>query len=260
MKLFVIILILVNAIFLAWTISQHAAPQPVPSEYHPDRIQLISQALPPTGVAQPTPAPPALEQGLTLQHDIAPVKDHPVTSNSSAIKTAVTVTSQEPDKTTVQNPPPQASTCFAWGPIDAAHLVDAQTQLNQLHLGERMLSNDDSAAKGPFWVYYPPLANKQAADTKLATLKNQGIQDIAIVRNGPWQNALSMGLYGKASGAQQRLNQLKKMGLNGQIEAFKSPDRRFLLIKLNPTEQAAASAVTHHFTISAMQAVQCPTP
>ncbi|MDA8328792.1 MAG: SPOR domain-containing protein [Betaproteobacteria bacterium] len=254
MKLFVIILILVNAIFLAWTISQHAAPQSVPSEYHPDRIQLISQSLPPTSVAQPTPASLALVQGQALQHDVAPVKDNPVTSNNSAIKTAVT--SQAPDKTTA----PLAPACFAWGPIDAAHLVDAQTQLNQLHLGERMLSNDDSAAKGPFWVYYPPLANKQAADAELAVLKNQGIQDIAIVRNGPWQNALSMGLYGKASGAQQRLNQLKKMGLNGQIEAFKSPDRQFLFIKLNPTEQTAVAAITHHFTISAMQAVPCPTP
>ncbi len=258
MKLFVIILILVNAIFLAWTISQHAAPQPVPSEYHPDRIQLISQSLPPPPVAQSIPAPPTLIQGSTSQHDIAPVKNNPVTSNNSAIKTAVT--SQAPDKTTARNPLPQVPACFAWGPIDAAQLADAQTQLNQLHLGERMLSNDDSAAKGPFWVYYPPLANKQAADAELAVLKNQGIQDIAIVRNGPWQNALSMGLYGKASGAQQRLNQLKKMGLNGQIEAFKSPDRRFLFIKLNPTEQAAAAAITLHFTIPAMQAVPCPRP
>jgi hypothetical protein len=262
LKLFAIILILVNAVFFAWTISQHATPQPVPSEYHPDHIQLINDSLPPVAVAQPTSTPVALTQSSALQHNVTPVKNslvtsnNPATSNNSTTKTVPAPQTQ--DKPGVPTPP-QTSACFAWGPIDATHLADAQTQLNQLHLGERMLSNDDVASKGPFWIYYPPLSNKQAADAKLAALKNQGLQDIAVVRNGPWQNALSMGLYGKESGAQQRLNQLKKMGVNGQIEAFKSVGRRFLFIKLSPAEQAATSAITHRFTLPAMQATTCPT-
>ncbi|BBP02216.1 SPOR domain-containing protein [Sulfuriferula nivalis] len=110
---------------------------------------------------------------------------------------------------------------------------------------------------GPYWVYLPPLKSKAEADNKTEELKNSGIKDISVIRDGKWENAISMGLYGKEAIANDRVAKLKKLGINAQIEARGKTARTFALHHLSDDELKQIKQMQTDFGGPAIKKTTC---
>ena len=62
-------------------------------------------------------------------------------------------------------------------------------------------------------MFIPPLANKAAADKRVAELKAQGIRDVIAMDGGPQRFAISLGVFRTEEAAQSRLAALQAQGV-----------------------------------------------
>lgn len=69
-----------------------------------------------------------------------------------------------------------------------------------------------------YWVVIPPFKSKQEAITAKRQLRNAQIVDTFIIKSGVRENALSLGLYSNAEGAQRRAKYVNGQNL-GVTEA-----------------------------------------
>ncbi len=149
--------------------------------------------------------------------------------------------------------------CMTWGPVAPTQVDNAVAALDPLKLGERLTRQALGTPGGPYWVYYPPLASKTAADNKAAELANLGVKDLAVVRPaGPWQNAISLGLYAKQSIAEARVAELLKKGVQtARIEARGKTASMFALRDLDAAEQAKMAQLQQAFADTQLKRVDC---
>lgn len=151
-----------------------------------------------------------------------------------------------------------ALACLRWGPIAAARLDEANALLAPLKLGDRLDTQAQGEPGGPYWVYIAPLANKTLADAKLNELANLGVKDVAVVRVGKWQNAISLGLYAKQPIADARLAELRKKGVqNSRIEARGKTASVLVLNQLDAGEQAQLQQIQQAFGDGQLKSVTC---
>jgi hypothetical protein len=232
-----LILLIANLLTFAWVQWGQPTPASIPHEQHPERIQIIHAAPPVIAAPKPSttqPLPPA--QAIT-----------PVTVPIPATQIEIATT-----PVTAPN-----NICLSWGPIPAHRVDDASLRLSHFKLGERLSTLTTDSQGGPYWVYLPPLKSKAEADDKLSALTNAGIKDITIVREGKWQNAISMGLYGKEAAANEHLTKLKQQGINAQIEARGKAARNFSFQHLNTDEVQAIKKMQANFGGPAIKKVAC---
>lgn len=148
--------------------------------------------------------------------------------------------------------------CLRWGPIAAARLDEVDALLAPLKLGDRLVTQAQGEPGGPYWVYVPPLANKTLADARLNELANAGVKDLAVVRVGKWENAISLGLYAKLPIADARMAELRKKGVqNSRIEARGKTASVLLLNQLDAAEQAQLQQIQQAFGDGQLKTVAC---
>ena len=149
--------------------------------------------------------------------------------------------------------------CMRWGPVPPAQLDSAVAALDQFQLGERLARVAQGTPRGPYWVYYPPLASKADADNKATELTNMGVRDLAVIRPpGQWQNAISLGLYAKQAVAEARLAELRNKGVpDARIEARGKTASVFALRDLDTAEQAKMAQLHQNFGGTQLQQVDC---
>jgi hypothetical protein len=103
--------------------------------------------------------------------------------------------------------------CAEWGPLSDADRVKATKLLEPLVLGRTMTSRRVEVI-AEHWVYIPPKASRTAANRSMADLKNLDVTDSAIVlETGPWNFAISLGVFRNKEGADARLAELKAKGV-----------------------------------------------
>ena len=151
-----------------------------------------------------------------------------------------------------------ALACLRWGPIAAARLEEANALLAPLKLGDRLDTQAQGDPGGPYWVYIAPLMNKTLADARLNELVNLGVKDLAVVRVGKWQNAISLGLYAKQPIADARVAELRKKGVqNSRVEARGKTASVLLLNQLDAGEQAQLQQIQQTFGDGQLKTVAC---
>ncbi|NOT17000.1 MAG: SPOR domain-containing protein [Sulfuriferula sp.] len=236
MRLLILILLIANLLTFAWMQWGQPVPAPIPREQYPERIQIVHAAPPVIATPKPSTSPSLPTQTA------APVAV-PIPATQIEIATAPVTTAN--------------NICLSWGPIPAHRVDDASLRLSHFKLGERLSTLTTDSQGGPYWVYLPPLKSKAEADDKLSALTNAGIKDIAIVRDGKWQNAISMGLYGKEAAANEHLAKLKQQGINAQIEARGKATRNFSFQHLNIEEVQAIKKMQATFGGPAIKKTAC---
>jgi hypothetical protein len=98
-----------------------------------------------------------------------------------------------------------ADVCVEWGPMSDADRLRAQARLEPLELG-KLVTQRKVEMIANYWVFIPPLANRAAADKRVADLKEQGVRDILPVELGPQRFAISLGVRnrgGRAGGSRR---------------------------------------------------------
>jgi cell division septation protein DedD len=107
--------------------------------------------------------------------------------------------------------PPVA--CLELGAFSPADVTRVQQALEPLALGAR-LSQRRADEVASYWVYIPPLRNRQAANQKSAELKKLGVEDFFIViEDAKFRFAISLGVFKTEEAARSRLAELRTKGV-----------------------------------------------
>jgi uncharacterized protein YneF (UPF0154 family) len=108
---------------------------------------------------------------------------------------------------------PSAPVCLEWGDFSGTDLARAMAALSALQLGEKLSQRQVEYNIG-YWVYFPPLKDKAAANKKILQLKALGIAEYFVVPDaGPWLNAISLGVFKTQEAAQHFLDSLHAKGV-----------------------------------------------
>lgn len=103
--------------------------------------------------------------------------------------------------------------CMEWGAFNRADVPRAQSALGEVASSVRVSERRVDETAG-WWVYIPPLANRQAANQKVAELKRLGIDDYFVVQEeSRFRFAVSLGLFRTEDAANTRLEQLRARGV-----------------------------------------------
>lgn len=115
--------------------------------------------------------------------------------------------------TSKAEPPKAAASCLEWGAMLGSDVARAAQALEPLALGAKLTQRKQDEVVG-FWVYVPPLANRQIATQKASELKRLGVEDYYIVPDDPkWRNAISLGVFKTQEAAKARLESLRAKGV-----------------------------------------------
>ncbi|MBA3695218.1 MAG: sporulation protein [Methylotenera sp.] len=163
----------------------------------------------------------------------------------------------------VATPPPPldiAKACMEWGVFSDNNLATAQGELIKLSLQATVKSETSQDAKR-FWIYKPPLKSPQEALAKAAELKALGIEDIFVVQEPKWKNAISFGVFEDEQLATKLLNELKTKGVKDAVKALRNQGKvhsSLLLTGLTDTEIATLRKLKPEFPAANLKEVSCP--
>lgn len=176
MRVFVLLLILFNLAYFAWTqfFAQQGSSerQLVEQQINRDAIRLLG---------------PAQVAALTVSR-----KDP----------------AKEPDKDAGK-----VQACLEWGVLNAADVAKAEEALASLSLDKRPVQRRvDDAAR--FWVFMPPQPTRAAAQDKSGELRRLGVQEFIIIQDEPKDRfTISLGVFRSEEAAKKRLDDLRAQGV-----------------------------------------------
>jgi hypothetical protein len=113
-----------------------------------------------------------------------------------------------------------------------------------------------------YWVYIPPLGSKVDASRKGEELKGRGITDFYIVQEaGPWQFAISLGVFNTEEAAANYLVQLKKKNVRSAVIGPRdAKTSTFIIQNADETATAQLTALKGDFPSAVVKTVRCPDP
>ncbi|MCB1909264.1 MAG: SPOR domain-containing protein [Rhodocyclaceae bacterium] len=211
MVFFVLLMLnLLAAAGLAGMLGSHRGkgePERLTNQLRPDAIRLVApDRLPPeAGGPEPESMPAA-----DVPEEAAPPEPEPVAESARLPDESSPMPSA-----TVPVPVPRACVRFV-------ELTDQVSEALTAMAGgfDGPLEVADSAELRPssYWVHVPPLENMSAAEGKVREIRGQGVRDLFILQEeGPFQFAISLGLFKTESSAKLHLRRLEARGVSGGV-------------------------------------------
>lgn len=108
--------------------------------------------------------------------------------------------------------PQPVAMCFEWGIFSDASLAKAQKSLAKLAL-QATTREVNSKQPKRYWVYKPPLKSAAEAQKKAAEFKELGVEDIFVVQEEKWKNAISFGIFEDERLADKLIQELRDKGI-----------------------------------------------
>ena len=116
-----------------------------------------------------------------------------------------------------------ASSCYSLGPFNsqrAAQLVGSRIRDYGLAFEIRSIRSMETLR---YLVYIPPLNNEHEAQSVANDLRNQHINNINVITEGPYKNAISIGFYSNISRAKRETEQVRYLGYDARHSEEKTP-------------------------------------
>jgi hypothetical protein len=113
--------------------------------------------------------------------------------------------------------------------------------------------------KSGYWVYIPPLRNREHAVQKMGELGRLGISNYYHVQdNGQWNNAISMGFFVNEDEADDLLEELKRTGVRSAVMGKRYLEQIKFVLR-DPPQVVAGKMKTlkEEFPGSKLETVQC---
>ncbi len=115
---------------------------------------------------------------------------------------------------------PVKTVCYTYGPIPNLE----ESELLSTWLDERDIlykqRQTDEQGKQLFWVYLAPQESRAQAEAALKDLKQKGVKDMRLVREGDLSNAISLGLFSSQAAVNRRLNEIKAKGYQSVVVPY----------------------------------------
>jgi len=132
---------------------------------------------------------------------------------------------------------PAVTTCFEWGIFTGESLNRAQTAIAKLALQPEIKEETSQEAKR-FWVYRLPLKTAEEAQLKTIELKALGVEDLFVVQDPKWKNAISFGVFADEQLATKLLNELKAKGVKNVVKSLRNQGKNHASFQFNALTDA----------------------
>lgn len=235
MRALIFLLVLGNLLFLAWAqgyLGTSASPdaQRMERQLQPERLSIVGRG------EAPARAPAAENE-----------------TEKGAEKGADGESEQNAEK-------PQATACLRWNGLATADV----TRVEQLLAGKFplfKLMRGPQAAHASYWVFIPPLANKQEADKKAGELKRLSVPEYFIVQDAsPQRLAISLGIFSTEAAALERLEALRAKGVRSARVGARNADPARTSLELSGPATQAEALRTALAALLPVAGVACPEP
>ncbi|MBM3350987.1 MAG: SPOR domain-containing protein [Betaproteobacteria bacterium] len=192
-----------------------------------------------------------------------PISSHEIDAHKIQILSSEQIAAL-PKKTVKTDSPatvstPTKSTCYEWGVFSDSDLTNAQSAASRLALKHTLKEQSYQQAKR-FWVYIPPLRSSTEAQNRVTELKIAGIEDLFVVEEQKWKNAISFGIFADEQLAIELLNTLKRKGVKEVVKSLRTRGNNhssLLLRDLNDTELAEINKLKPDFPGADLHKTSC---
>ena len=191
-----------------------------------------------------------LNVGLLVYFNLDMIAPTPVVSNQTVNAEKLKVLSakeieampmrQAPAPVVAAVEPAPATTCYKWGNFTKTNLPSAQVVLVRLGLQGKVNQESITGQDKRFWVYYPPLKNAELAQQKAEEIRAMGVDDLFIVQDSQWRNAISFGLFNEEALASNLLKSLQEKGVKGATKALRNPGNALSSLLINGVTESTA--------------------
>ncbi len=153
-------------------------------------------------------------------------------------------------------PPRLPSACLEWGSFSGDDVARAAAALVKLQLGDKFTQRDNDP---DYWVYIPPLKTKADAEKKASELKMRGVADFLIMQDeGPWQFAVSLGIFKTEDAATNYLTQLRQKNVRSAVAGPRgAKTSTFVIRDLGGAGTQLATVSKTDFPTAQLKAVTC---
>jgi len=114
--------------------------------------------------------------------------------------------------------------CYEWGSFSAASLKKARDILARYSL-DAMVKQQSSQEATRYWVYIPRLKSVEAAQARAEELHALGLEDIFVVQEPQWHNAISLGVFKDEQLAAKLLEDVKSKGVASAVKAVRNQEK-----------------------------------
>lgn len=131
-----------------------------------------------------------------------------------------------------------------------AQQLNIKTQTNMTTSGQENIR---------YWIYKPPLATPEAAQSKADELRKLGVEDFFIVQDDPkWRNAISFGVFRDEKLADKLMADLKNKGVKLLIKAPRNGGQAVIKLQQVSTSQyTSLQKARSHFPDSVLKEIPC---
>ena len=146
--------------------------------------------------------------------------------------------------------------CVEFSGISPADAQRAREGFNALQLGTRLSERRvDEITR--HWVFIPATNDRRAAETRMAELRKQGVQDLSIRPD----NAISLGVFSSEEAARRFLTSLQAKNVRGAEQGpFARELRELVMLVRDPDTELVArlTIMQRDYPAAQLRAVPCP--
>ena len=224
MKIFAIMLLVVNVGLLGWQYQRH--------------VQTLARS---QIVHEPPPS------------DAAPIKLVAELATLPALREALTAVVPPPVTAEVQPDVVAADLCIDVGPFGDGPSRDQVRDWLHDYVAATYMRVQTVRKRQFFWVYLEP-SSDSAAQKNLAQLHDRGVQDTLLIRRGEMKNSISLGFFRSQDSVNRRLAELNEKGYKPVVvPRFETSDQYWLAARLAARYTLAPAIPTSLLGTSAKQ-------
>lgn len=167
----------------------------------------------------------------------------------------------EPPATAALPPaePQPAASCYEWGSFSDTSLANAQKQLSRMAIQAAAKEQNTEQPKR-YWVYRPPLKTAAEAQKKAAEFKALGVNDLFVVQEDKWKNAISFGIFEDEQLATKLMQELQAKGVKNIEKILRTNGKghySLALGSLNENQIAELRKLQPNFPAAELKQVDC---
>lgn len=148
---------------------------------------------------------------LLTETTIAQLSDEPILNYNSFV---------EADTDFQFNPEPEKRICYTYGPIpnqEESNLFSKWLDDRNIQYEQRQT---DEQGKQLFWVYLAQRESHEKAVAAIKDLRQKGVKDVRLIRQGDLLNAISLGLFSSQAAVNRRLSEIKTKGYQSVVVPY----------------------------------------
>lgn len=257
------ILLLINVAVFAYFKRDALSPaiSSLKPEMHPEQIKVLdAKALETYPKRSMTPAPVSAPEPAVQPEEPSPASQSTVANNTPKpeVKPAGNKMPEKlpgkPAETPVQ------TACYEWSGFNMSRVSEAANLAQQLNIKTQTNMTSSGQENIRYWIYKPPLATPEAAQSKADELRKLGVEDFFIVQDDPkWRNAISFGVFRDEKLADKLMADLKNKGVKLLIKAPRNGGQAVIkLQQVSPSQFTSLQKSSHaQFPDTVLKEIPC---